>query len=74
MHAFGLAEHQTDVPIYGRNPEEQAIIDLLLAGTTEGDDLQRASKLDIAAFNQTLTMLEISGKIRSLGANQWALV
>lgn len=57
----------------GANPLEQAIIDLLKAGLTEGEQLQRDSELDIAEFNQTLTMLELSGKIRPLGAGHWAL-
>ena len=74
LQVLGIYEHAKASEVYGRNPEEQAIIDLLLAGTSDGEELQRASQLDIGQFNQTLTMLEISGKIRSLGANQWALV
>ncbi|HWT56218.1 MAG TPA: DNA-processing protein DprA [Candidatus Microsaccharimonas sp.] len=57
----------------GANIYEQAIIDLLKDGLTDGDQLQRSSQLDIAQFNQTLTMLELSGKIRPLGAGHWAL-
>lgn len=54
------------------NPKEQLLLDLLQAGTSDGTDLLARSKLPIAEFNQTLTMLEITGKIRSLGANNWA--
>lgn len=57
----------------GANAYEQAVIDLLKTGLSDGAELQRSSRLDIAAFNQTLTMLELSGKIRPLGANTWAL-
>jgi DNA processing protein len=57
----------------GANVYEQAIIDLLKTGLTDGEELQRNSQLEIAAFNQTLTMLELSGKIRPIGANNWAL-
>jgi len=71
--ALGLEEHDASVPVYGRNPEEQAILDLLLQGTSDGEELQKTSHLAIAEFNKTLTMLEISGKIRAIGANQWAL-
>jgi len=74
LHVLGLGKHGANVQaIIGRDPEEQVIIDLLLKGSSDGEELQLASKLDIATFNQTLTMLEISGKIRALGANQWAL-
>jgi DNA processing protein len=57
----------------GANAYEQKLIDLLKTGLTDGEELQRTSKLEIAAFNQTLTMLELSGKIRPLGAGHWAL-
>jgi DNA processing protein len=52
---------------------QQALIDLLAAGHTDGNDLLEQSNLDVTAYNQALTMLEISGTIRSLGANHWSL-
>lgn len=55
------------------SPEEQAIIRLLQVGMRAGDELQQKSGLDAAIFQQTLTMMEITGKIRALGANQWTL-
>jgi DNA processing protein len=61
------------IAIRGDNAEEQAILDLLQEGTTEGVELLSCSRLQAPAFNQALTMLEISGKIRPLGNNQWAL-
>lgn len=57
----------------GANAYEQAVIDLLKTGLTDSEELQRGSRLEIAAFNQTLTMLELSGKIRPLGGGHWAL-
>jgi len=74
LHVLGLQSHEPTRVVKGRNTAEQAVLELLLQGTNDGEALQRASQLEIAEFNQTLTMLEISGKIRSLGANQWALV
>lgn len=53
--------------------EEQAIIDLLLQGITEGEELQAKSKLAPTIYSQTMTMLEIRGAVRSLGANRWCL-
>jgi DNA processing protein len=52
---------------------QQAIIDLLAQGHTDGAELFDKSQLDIASYNQALTMLEISGRIRPLGANHWSL-
>ncbi|HKR82089.1 MAG TPA: DNA-processing protein DprA [Candidatus Saccharimonadales bacterium] len=74
LNAMGWqASVQTKLFVKGSNPEEQAIIDLLQAGTTDGESLQQGSGLAIASFNQTMTMLEITGKIRPLGGNQWGL-
>ncbi len=57
----------------GSTPLESAIIRHLQSGVRDGDELQRASGADAAEFNQTLTMMELGGVIRSLGANQWTL-
>lgn len=65
-------ERQIALPIAG-NPEEQAILSILQAGERDGEILQKKSGLTPALFGQTITMLEISGKIRALGANQWAV-
>lgn len=57
----------------GANEAEQAILDRIAAGISDGEELLAACGLATALFNQTLTMLEITGQIRSLGANRWAL-
>lgn len=56
------------------NAEEAAILQHLKTGTTEASELQITSKLEPAVFNQTLTMLEITGKIRPLGAGHWTIL
>jgi predicted Rossmann fold nucleotide-binding protein DprA/Smf involved in DNA uptake len=63
---------QTVLPL-GDNLEETAILQLLAAGIQDGDELQRQSSLAPAVFSQTLTMLEITQKIRPLGGNNWGL-
>ena len=74
MHAIGLQPHQTKITaVRGRTSHEQIILDLLLRGITDGEQLLTASQLTVSQFNQALTMLEISQKVRSLGANQWAI-
>jgi DNA processing protein len=57
----------------GESPAEDAILQLLGSGEQDGDFLQNHSGLEITVFNQALTMLEITGKIRSLGGNSWVL-
>jgi DNA processing protein len=57
----------------GDTPEEESILALIREGERDGAVLQQNSGLDIANFNQTLTMLEIKGMVRAQGANQWSL-
>ncbi|HSW98977.1 MAG TPA: DNA-processing protein DprA [Candidatus Saccharimonadales bacterium] len=60
-------------PPKGDSPAEQALLDLLWGGVSDGAELLARSGLEPAPFNQALTMLEIHGQIRALGANRWAL-
>ncbi len=59
--------------IKGSNRSEQAIIDLMGQGVCDGSKLLAGSGLATDLFNHHLTMLEITAKIRPLGANQWGL-
>lgn len=55
------------------NEAEQAILSFIAAGTSDGSALLAESGLTPSEFNQTLTMLEITGKIRALGAGNWGI-
>ena len=70
--APGMLQSQTSLPL-GSTPAETAIISLLQSGVRDGDELLQKSKLKAPEYTQALTMLELSGTIRSLGANQWTL-
>lgn len=64
---------QTLLPI-GATPTEQAILDALASGLRDGDEIYaKLSDISIAEFQTSLTMLEINGHIRPLGANCWRL-
>ena len=63
---------QTTYVHAGDTPEEQAILDLLYGGTSDAHELLQTSDLELAVFTQTLTMLELAGKIHPLGNNHWA--
>jgi DNA processing protein len=67
-----LLQAQTTLPL-GSTPLETKIISLLQTGVRDGDALQQQSGTEAAEFAQAITMLEINGVIRSLGANQWTL-
>ncbi len=67
-----LLEPQTQLAL-GDNPLQTKIIRLLTSGIRDGDELQRLSKENATVFSTELTMMEINGLIRNLGANQWTL-
>ncbi|HTE21640.1 MAG TPA: DNA-processing protein DprA [Candidatus Limnocylindria bacterium] len=62
-----------DHEVVAANAEEAAILQLLKQGITDSSILQTSSQLEVVVFNQTLTMLELTGKIRPLGAGHWSL-
>jgi DNA processing protein len=72
LFALGIEPSTTTKP-KGATTAEQDIINLIAAGITDGTLIQAASGLTAEEFNQTLTMLELNGKIRSLGSNHWGL-
>ncbi len=49
------------------------VLELIKAGTADQEELALAIALDAATLSGLLTMLEIGGYIRPLGAGQWAL-
>lgn len=59
--------------LFSGSEEEVMLLKLLRDGIRDGHELHAASKLTPEAYGQALTMLEINGRIRPLGANQWAL-
>ncbi len=74
LNILGVQSNEKQqLEIFGDTKEEQVIIDIMKEGITELDQIQKRSELEPAIFSQTITMLEISGKIRPLGAAHWTL-
>ena len=67
-----LINSQTQLAL-GTTDAEVAILTALKDGLRDGDEIQRATGVDPSEFATSLTMLELSGAIKSLGANQWTL-
>ena len=73
LFALGLnVSRVAQTELLGSNEAEVAILPLLKYGISDASILLTESNLTAADFNQTLTMLEISGKIRPLGSNHWS--
>jgi DNA processing protein len=67
-----INRNQTSLPL-GRTELENTIIRLIGSGLRDGEELLKASGAEATEFATTLTMMELNGIIRPLGANQWTL-
>lgn len=63
----------TQTLLFGDTDEETAILLALSKGLRNGEEIMQALHLSASDFNQIVTLLEIKGQIRSLGANNWSL-
>lgn len=57
----------------GDTHEESLILELLFDGISDASELLHKTELAPHIFNQSLSMLEIQGKIKPLGAGNWGL-
>lgn len=60
------------VPL-GDDDNQTLILQLIHSGVNDGDELVTQSKLSASEVSMSLTMLEINGVVRPLGANKWGL-
>ena len=67
-----LVRQQASLPL-GNNPLETRIIACIAGGMRDGSEIQRELGIEVGEFNSALTMLELSGAIRALGAHQWTI-
>lgn len=73
LAAMNLQIDTAQRQIFGDTEEENSILQLLNSGVSDSSELLSISKLPASAFNQALTMLEINGKIRPIGAGHWGI-
>ena len=59
--------------IFGDTEEETKILQALMSGMEDGEEIMMKLGMGVTEFNQTVTLLEIKGLIKSLGANKWVL-
>ncbi len=63
----------TQTLLFGDTEEETKILRALTSGLTNGEEIIKTLNIPTEIFNEAVTLLEIKGQIRSLGANHWAL-
>lgn len=66
---------QTQLPgvLTGATDDETLILKIIQSGVRSGEEILKQSKLSASSYSQAMTMLEINGQIRALGANKWGL-
>ena len=60
--------------LFGDTDVETLILQALAKGLRTGEEIMVATHLPPEVFNQNITLLEIKSRVRSLGANKWALI
>ncbi len=73
LHAMNLEDRISDTEPVSLTADEQKIINIMRSGITKQEELLKQSQLPIQVFNSTLTMLEITGRIESIGQGQWII-
>ncbi len=58
-------------PVKAQSREEALILELIGQGHNSSDALIRESSLSAGQFANIITLMEITGKVRNLGAGQW---
>ena len=66
--------HKRKRAVSGDSEVETAILRLIDSGVRDGEEVINSLSIDAAEFNRTITLLEIKGRVRGLGANKWAVV
>lgn len=74
LHVLGIKPAVAAAKVKGNDRFEQCLLDLLSDSVSDGNELLTRSKLPADQFSRTLTMLEITGKVRAAGNNHWAII
>ena len=73
LNELGLQSERTQNKIEFDNDEEKLILQALKDGALQVDKIIEKTKLGASAVATTLALMEISGKIRNLGGNNYAI-
>ena len=70
-----LKKHQKlrQQSLFGDTDVESKILQALATGLRSGEEVMTATHLPPEVFNESITLLEIKSRVRSLGANHWSL-
>lgn len=69
---LGFLAHEA-VPVPAQSKDEAMLAELLNSGHNTSDSLIEASGLSASQFANIISLMEITGKVRNLGAGQWVI-
>ncbi len=72
LDALGITP-DTQLELVVGTSDEQKILQSIQTGVSNGTALLSSTGLSTASFTQALTMLEINGRVKNVGADTWAL-
>jgi DNA processing protein len=61
------------IPVPAQSKDEALILTLMEKGASNSEDLIEQSQLGAAQFANIITLMEITGKVRNLGAGNWVV-
>jgi DNA processing protein len=67
-----IAENDGELPLFSSD-SERLIVKMIKSGVSDGDKIIAELGQTASEFNRAITMLELAGVVRSLGANRWML-
>lgn len=73
LNALDLDHKELHKPVKADSAEEAKILELLADGVNSTDQLIENSGLEAARFANIISLMEITGKVRSLGAGNWVV-
>lgn len=69
----GRKQQQKSLDLSACNETEKKILTAIFQGLRDGAEIIKVLKMSASEFNCNITLLEVRGRVRSLGANQWTL-
>lgn len=66
-------EIENQLSLFAETEVEAKVLAQILAGVRDGDEIIAATTVSASDFGRAVTMLEIKGAIKSLGANKWGI-
>lgn len=73
LEKLGLSLGGNDNTPLAQDESQRLIIEAIKSGVNDGDEIIKENSLTASEFNRSITMLELAGSVKALGANRWVI-